>query len=62
MSRKFLSKIERAFVEELRANTRDKGAYMKLSVLVLLDMDKTYDEIAEALGLGLGTVSNCKNK
>jgi transposase len=62
MERKFLSKIERAFVEELRANTRDKGAYMKLSVLILLDMDETYDRIAAILGLGVGTVSNCKKK
>ncbi|MBK8557258.1 MAG: hypothetical protein IPL65_16490 [Lewinellaceae bacterium] len=51
MERKFLSKIERAFVEQLRANTRNKAAYMKLSVLVLLDMNKTYEEIAETLGL-----------
>lgn len=62
MERKFLSKIERAFVEELRANTRDKGAYMKLSVLVLLDMDETYERIAAILGIGLGTISNCKAK
>lgn len=62
MSRKFLSKLERAIVEELRANTRDKGAYMKLSVLILLDMDESYGRIAEILGIGLGTVSNCKGK
>lgn len=62
MERKFLSKMERAFVEELRANTRDKGAYMKLSVLILLDMNEPYERIAAILGIGLGTVSNCKNK
>ena len=62
MERKFLSKIERAFVEELRANTRDKSAYMKLSVLILLDMDEGYERIAEILGIGLGTVSNCRAK
>lgn len=62
MNRKFLSKMERAFVEELRANTRDKGAYMKLSVLILLDMNEPYERIAAILGIGLGTVSNCKNK
>ena len=62
MERKFLSKIERAFVEELRANTRDKGAYMKLSVLVLLDMDETYERISAILGIGMGTISNCKAK
>lgn len=62
MPRSFLSKMDRAFVEELRANTRDKGAYMKLSVLILLDMGKSYAEIAEILGLGQGTVSNCRQK
>jgi transposase len=62
MERKFLSKMERAFVEELRANTRDKGAYMKLSVLILLDMNEPYERIAAILGIGLGTVSTCKNK
>ena len=62
MEGKFLSKIDRGFVEELRANTHDKGAYMKLSVLVLLDMGKTYEEISETLGIGLGTVGNCKHK
>lgn len=62
MERKFLSKMERFCVEELRSNTSDKGAYMKLSVLVLLDMDKTYEDIAETLGIGVGTVGNCKKK
>ena len=49
-------------MEELRANTRDKGACMKLSVLILLDMDETYERIAAILGLGVGTVSNCEKK
>lgn len=62
MERKFLSKIERLLVEELRSNTRNKGSYMKLSVLILLDMNECYDRIAEILGIGVGTVSNCKNK
>lgn len=53
---------ERAFVEELRSNTRDKGAYMKLSVLILLDMDKGYDEIEAILGIGRGSISNCRKK
>lgn len=35
---------------------------MKLSVLILLDMDESYERISEILGIGLGTVSNCKNK
>jgi hypothetical protein len=49
---RLLTPEERVFVEELRSNTRDKGAYMKLSVLVLLDMDKGYDEIEAILGIG----------
>lgn len=54
--------MDRALVEELRANTRDKGAYMKLSVLILLDMDEPYERIAEILGIGQGTVGNCRQK
>jgi transposase len=57
-----LTSEERFFVEELRSNTRDKGAYMKLSVLVLLDMDKSYDEIEAILGIGRGSISNCRKK
>ncbi len=57
-----LTAEERVFVEELRSNTRDKGAYMKLSVLVLLDMDKSYDEIEAILGIGRGSISNCRKK
>ena len=57
-----LTQEERVFVEELRSNTRDKGAYMKLSVLVLLDMDKGYDEIEAILGIGRGSISNCRKK
>jgi transposase len=57
-----LTPEERVFVEELRSNTRDKGAYMKLSVLVLLDMDKGYDEIEAILGIGRGSISNCRKK
>ena len=53
---------ERLFVEELRTSTRDKGAYMKLSVLILLDMDKGYDEIEAILGIGRGLISNCRKK
>lgn len=53
---------ERLFVEDLLGNTRDKGAYMKLSVLILLDMDKRYDEIEAILGIGRGLVSNCRKK
>lgn len=57
-----LTSEERIFVEELRSNTRDKGAYMKLSVLVLLDMNKSYDEIEAILGIGRGSISNCRKK
>jgi transposase len=57
-----LTPEERQFVEELRGNTRDKGAYMKLSVLILLDMDKGYDEIEAILGIGRGSISNCRKK
>lgn len=57
-----LTPEERLFVEELRSNTRDKGAYMKLSVLILLDMDKGYDEIEAILGIGRGSISNCRKK
>ena len=62
MSGKVLSSSEKALVEELRGNTRDKFAYMKLSVLILLDMGKDYDEIVAILGIGRGTVSNCLQK
>jgi hypothetical protein len=48
---RLLTPEERNFVEELRGNTSDKGAYMKLSVLILLDMDKDYDEIEAILGI-----------
>jgi len=58
----FLTPEERVFVEELRSNTRDKGAYMKLSVLILLDMDKGYDEIEAILGIERGSISNCRKK
>lgn len=49
-------------IEEMRGNTRDKGAYMKLSVLILLDMGKDYDEIELILGIGRGTITNCRHK
>lgn len=62
MSGKILIKTEKILVEELRGNTRDKFAYMKLSVLILLDMGKDYDEIVAVLGIGRGTVTNCLQK
>jgi hypothetical protein len=57
----FLTSEERVFVEELRSNTRDKGTYMKLSVLILLDMDKGYDEIEAILGIGRGSFRLAKS-
>lgn len=54
--------LERVEVETMRASTRDKEAFQKLSVLILLDMGKKYEEIAETLGIGLGTIGNCKHK
>jgi len=62
MSGKVLSSSEKALAEKLRRNTREKFAYMKLSVLILLDMGKDYDEIMGILGIGRGTVSNCLQK
>ena len=41
--------FERVEVETMRASTRDKEAFQKLSVLILLDMGKKYEEIAETL-------------
>jgi transposase len=62
MKSNLLSQIDRAFVEEARGNTRDKRTYMKLSVLVMLDEGHTQMTVAVALGIGLGTVNNCKQK
>jgi transposase len=58
----FLTSEARLAIEELRGNTRDKGAYMKLSVLILLDMGKGYDEIELILGIGRGSITNCRQK
>lgn len=62
MGQGYLTPTDRAFVEELRGSTRDKGAYMKLTVLILLDMGKSYDEIEAILGIGRGSISNCRKK
>ncbi|MCW5923697.1 MAG: transposase [Saprospiraceae bacterium] len=59
---KLLTTSEKELVEELRGNTRDKFSYMKLSVLILLDMGKDYDEVVAILGIGRGTISNCLQK
>lgn len=62
MKHHLLSIPERVFVEEARAKTGDKGAYMKLSVLVMLDEGFTQELVSISLGIGLGTVHNCKKK
>ena len=62
MRQGYLTPTDRAFVEELRGNTRDKGSYMKLTVLILMDMGKGYDEIGAILGIGRGSISNCRKK
>jgi transposase len=62
MSGKILSSSEKVIIEKLRGNTRDKFVYMKLSVLILLDMDKNYDEIVAILGIGRGSITNYLQK
>ena len=62
MEGQFLTPEARVVVEEMRGNTRDKGSYMKLSVLILLDMGESYDRIELILGIGRGTISNCRQK
>jgi transposase len=62
MKGRFLTQADRAFLEEARANTGDKVAYMKLSVLVMLDEGLTQEMISTLLGIGLGTVNKCKQK
>lgn len=62
MNNCFLSLPDRVFLEEARANTRDKLAYMKLSVLVMLDEGFTQEVISVSLGIGIGTVNKCKKK
>ncbi len=62
MNNCFLSLPDRIFLEEARANTSDKVAYMKLSVLVMLDEGLTQESISVSLGIGIGTVNKCKKK
>ena len=62
MNNCFLSIPDRIFLEEARANTNDKVAYMKLSVLVMLDEGFTQEVISVSLGIGIGTVNKCKKK
>ena len=62
MKNRLLDIPERLFVEEARANTRDKKVYMKLSVLVMLDEGHAQEVIATVLGISSGTVHNCKSK
>ncbi len=58
----FLSRPDRIFLEEARRNTSDKVAYMKLSVLVMLDEGLTQESISVLLGISIGTVNKCKKK
>ncbi len=60
MNSRLLGIPEHIFVEEARANTRDKVAYMKLSVLVMLDEGLTQEMTAALLGVGLGAVDKSK--
>lgn len=62
MKNRLLDIPERLYVEEARATTGDKKAYMKLSVLVMLDEGHTQEVVATALGISSGTVHNCKSK
>jgi transposase len=62
MNNCFLALPDRVFLEEARANTNDKVAYMKLSVLVMLDEGFTQEVISVSLGIGIGTVNKCKKK
>ena len=57
-----MTPIERASAEELRGNTREKDAYMKLSVLAMLGEGKSYEEISVLLGLSRGSIANCRGK
>ncbi len=62
MKNKLLSMPERIFVELSRQKTRDKVAYMKLSVLIFLDEGLTQEQTANLLGTSEGTVGNYKKK
>jgi transposase len=62
MTNQYLTLASRTTVEEMRKRCRDKDGYMKLSVLVLLDEGKGYEEISVLLGISQGTVRNCKHK
>lgn len=62
MKHLLLSKEDRLTVEVMRLRTDDKTAYMKFSVLVLLDEGLTLEQTATLLGISSGTVSNCKKK
>jgi len=62
MKNVLLSPMDRAFIEEARGNTRNKEAYAKLSVLVMLDEGHSQEVVSVALGISTGTVSNYKQK
>lgn len=62
MKGQLLTIEHRLEVEVLRATTKDKLSYLKLSVLVSLDEGLTQDQTAVILGISSGTVFNCKKK
>lgn len=62
MANQFLTAEVRKSVEGMRGVTRDKDAYMKLSVLVMLDEGESFERIAVILGISQGTVRNCRHK
>jgi hypothetical protein len=62
MKNYLLSVPERVFVQEARANTQDKGAYMKLSVLVMFEESLAYELVATALVVDIDTLENYRGK
>ena len=58
----FLKETDRALVEQLRAYCKDKDAYQKLSILIMLDEGFTLEKTSMLLGISLGKIHNCKQK
>ena len=57
-----LNKEERAKIEHLRRQTRDKKQHVRLSVLVMLDEGYSHEVIAVSQGIDTDTVGNYKRK
>ncbi len=55
-------KEERAEIEQLRRQTRDKKQHVRLSVLIMTDEGYTYEVIAVSQGTDSDTVGNYKRK